>query len=277
VRREFQRFSVAVEGGEGAFASFPTPFQRDWILGRALREFADDLEHLADVGPRLIPGVERPPIERRWEASDAGYDPAELVIQGQQVMQAWERPLMKRLAEGAARTHGDVLEIGFGMAISATFLQEVGVRSYTIVECNEEVIAFFERWKRDYPGRDIRLVQGRWQDVVDQLGSYDGILFDTYPLSQEEYLQNEVAGTAYTHAGEFFPVAAAKLRPGGVFTYFTCEIDTLSRGHQRELLRHFDSFAVSVVRDLHPPADCQYWWADSMAVVEATRGQGRER
>lgn len=271
MRRDFPRFSVAVDAGDGAFEGFPSAFQKDWLLGRAVREFADDLEHLDAVGRRLVPGVERPAIDDAWEASGAGYGEAELVIQGQQVMQAWERPLMRRLAQGAARAHGDVLEVGFGMGISATFLQEEGVRSYTIVECNDEVISFFERWRTGYPGRDIRLLRGRWQDVVDRMGSYDGILFDTYPLSQEEYLRNEVGGTAYTHAGEFFPVAAARLRPGGVFTYFSCEIDTLSRGHQRELLRHFGSFSVSVVRGLQPPADCQYWWADSMAVVEATR------
>ncbi len=271
MRRDFQKFSIALDAGDGTFAGFPTEFQKDWLLGRALREFADDLEHLADIGRRFVPGVERPAIDDAWEKSSAGYDEAELVIQGQQVMQAWERPLMRRLAQGAARSHGDVLEVGFGMGISATFLQEEGVRSYTIAECNDEVISFFGKWRAQYPDQDIRLLRGRWQEVVDQMGEYDGILFDTYPLSQEEYLQNEVAGTAYTHAGEFFPVAAAHLRPGGVFTYFSCEIDTLSRGHQRELLRHFDSFSVSVVRGLQPPADCQYWWADSMAVVEATK------
>jgi hypothetical protein len=26
------------------------------------------------------------------------------------------------------------------------------------------------------------------------------------------------------------------------------------------------------LRALAPPADCQYWWADSMAVVKAVRG-----
>jgi guanidinoacetate N-methyltransferase len=36
-------------------------------------------------------------------------------------------------------------------------------------------------------------------------------------------------------------------------------------------LEHFSSFSVSAVRDLRPPADCQYWWADSMAVVAAVR------
>ena len=94
-------------------------------------------------------------------------------------------------------------------------------------------------------------------------------------LSREEYLRNEVHGTAYHHAGEFFPLAAAKLRPGGVMTYFSCEIDTLSRGHQRLLLEHFDSFQVSVVRGLEPPVGCQYWWASSMVVVEATGGRAR--
>lgn len=100
---------------------------------------------------------------------------------------------------------------------------------------------------------------------------YDGILFDTYPVSQNEYVRNEVRGTAYTHCGEFFPVAARVLRPGGVFTCFTCEIDTISRGHQRLLLEHFDRFNVTVVRGLKPPVGCQYWWADSMAVVEAEK------
>lgn len=271
MREDRAVFSVALEEKRDDFAAAPSPHQKEWMLRRALREFADDIGHLDRVVKGFIPGVERPAITDAWGKSEASYDADELIIQGQQVMQAWERPLMKRLAEGAAASHGDVLEVGFGMGISATLLQEVGVRSYTIVECNDEVIARFEAWKRNYPGRDIRLLRGMWQEVVDDLDTYDGILFDTYPLSQEEYLRNEVAGTSYTHAGEFFPVASARLREGGVFTYFTCEIDTLSRGHQRLLLEHFDAFTVSVVRGLEPPAGCQYWWADSMAAVEARR------
>jgi guanidinoacetate N-methyltransferase len=37
------------------------------------------------------------------------------------------------------------------------------------------------------------------------------------------------------------------------------------------LFEHFSSVGVSLVRDLQPPADCQYWWADSMAVVKAIK------
>jgi guanidinoacetate N-methyltransferase len=272
MRRQFEKFSLALEAREDQFTGFPSQFQKEWLLGRAFREFADDLEHLDALSGQLVLGVERPPIHNDWESSAAAQDASELVIQGQQVMQSWEQPLMERMARAAASRGGDVLEIGFGMGISADFILKAGVRSYTAVECNDAVIAGFERWRARHPEAEIRLVRGRWQDVGDQLGMYDGIFFDTYPLSQDEYVRNEVNGRAYSHAAEFFPLAAARLRPGGVFTYFTCEIDSLSRGHQRLLLRHFDSFKVSVVRCLAPPVGCQYWWADSMAMVTATRG-----
>lgn len=270
MKRQYDKFGISVETKGDQFTKFPSPFQKEWLLGRAIGEFADDLEHLDEVSGHLVPGVERPSIDDRWESSAAAQNDAELVIQGQQVMQAWEKPLMQRMALASARSGGDILEVGFGMGISASFIVEAGVRSYTVIECNDEVIGRFERWRLRYPGTEIRLVRGRWQDVAEQLGQYDGILFDTYPLSQDEYIRNEVNGRAYSHAGEFFPLAAAKLRPGGTFTYFTCEIDSLSRGHQRLLLRHFDSFEVSVVRGLEPPVGCQYWWANSMAMVTAT-------
>lgn len=271
MKRQYDKFGISIEASADRFTAFPSQFQKEWMLGRAFGEFADDLEHLDALSGHLVPGLERPPIGDSWESSAAAQSPGELVIQGQQVMQAWERPLMQRLAAAAARRGGDVLEVGFGMGISASYILAAGVRSYTVIECNDGVIETFERWRQRYPQTEIRLVRGRWQDAAEQLGEYDGILFDTYPLSQEEYLRNEVNGRAYSHAGEFFPLAAAKLRPGGVFTYFSCEIDSLSRGHQRLLLRHFDSFEVSVVRGLTPPAGCQYWWASSMVMVTATR------
>lgn len=269
MKQEFSKFDISVAFKTDDFAAAPTNYQRDWMLHRAAREFGNDLLHLDHQVNNFINGVERPSIDESWKASEASYDDTELIIQGQQVMQAWEHPLMKALAKASGESHGDILEVGFGMAISATYLQEVGIQSYTVIECNEQVISRFEHWKQNYTGKNIRLVKGMWQEVVEQLGTYNGILFDTYPLSQEEFIRNEVEGLPYTHCGEFFPVAVSLLREGGVFTYFSCEIDTLSRGHQRLLLESFDSFEVSVVRDLEPPEGCQYWWTDSMVVVKA--------
>jgi amino acid adenylation domain-containing protein len=247
----------------------PRASQRNWLLQRSLDEFSDDLSAIDGFCRRFVPGSERPAIEREWSAGAAQYDVSQLVIEGQQVMQAWERPLMRALAEIVTETHGDVLEVGFGMAISATEIQLRGARSHTIVECNGDVIAQFEKWRAGYPGRQIRLVAGPWQDVVPGLGPFDAILFDTYPMSEQEF--NEVAIGSITFAEPFIPVAASLLREGGVFTYYTNEIDSFSRRHQRLLLRHFRSLTLSVVRGLAPPPDCHYWWADSMAVVKAVK------
>jgi guanidinoacetate N-methyltransferase len=184
-------------------------------------------------------------------------------------MQEWERPLMKAMAEVTAGTHGDVLEIGFGMGISATYIQKCGVRSHTIVECNAGVAQVFSAWKRQYPEQDIRLIAGKWQDVTDQLGNYDGVFFDAYPLSEEDFIEHVINDV--TFAEHFFSAASKCLRPGGVFTYYSNEIDSFSRTHQRRLLKFFKSFSLSVVEKLSPPPDCNYWWADSMVVVKAVK------
>lgn len=273
MKREHAKFDLVLDEKSTDFCAAPTEAQKHWMLRRLLLETGSDLEHLDRIVPSFVPATDRPSIDDDWKSSEAQYDPQNLIIQGQQVMQAWEEPLMRRLAQICTAGHGEVLEVGFGMGISASMIQEEGARSHTIIECNEEVIGRFEEWKKGYPDRDIRLVRGMWQDVEKELGEYDGILFDTYPLSQEEYLRNEAEGTAYTHAGEFFPLAAGRLREGGVFTYFSCEIDTLSRGHQRLLFDHFDAFTVSRVEGLVPPEGCQYWWADSMVAVAAWKGR----
>ncbi|HET9766605.1 MAG TPA: amino acid adenylation domain-containing protein, partial [Thermoanaerobaculia bacterium] len=262
-------FDLMLRLREEDFLRHPGDAQRNWILNRALDECGDDLEHLDEVSRRFVAGSERPTIDGDLAGSAAVYDAERLVINGQQVMDAWERPLMAALADAATATHGDVLEVGFGMGISATDIQARGVRSHTVIECNEDVIRTFERWRSRYPGRDIRLVKGLWQEVAAGCGPFDAILFDTYPLNEDEF--NEAVVESVTFAAAFVPVAASLLREGGVFTYYTNEIDTFSRRHQRLLLRHFRSLTLSVVRGLQPPDDCHYWWADSMVVVSATK------
>ena len=263
-RRSGFAVTLDVDGG----GSMPREARGRWLLNRALDEFVDDLEHLRELAQRFVKGSWRRPMQQPVSDGSARYDAGQLIIERQQVMQDWERPLMKAMAEIAA-AGGDVLEVGFGMAISATYLQELGVRSHTIIECNEEVIEEFERWRAGYPERDIRLVRGRWQDVRDQLGRYGAVLFDTYPLDESEYEESVLRSV--TFAESFVETAAQCLREGGVFTYYTNEIDSFSRRHQRLVLDHFRSLELRVVRDLAPPEDCHYWWADSMAVVKAVR------
>jgi hypothetical protein len=70
----------------------------------------------------------------------------------------------------------------------------------------------------------------------------------------------------------FFATASAHLREGGVFTYLTNEIDTLSRAHQRLLFRHFRKIEIEVVGPLAiTDASRDDLWGSSMVVVAATK------
>ncbi|TNH23996.1 class I SAM-dependent methyltransferase [Micromonospora orduensis] len=267
-RHRSAKLAVTVEPSDD-FMRTPRPAQRAWWLQRAGEELVDDLTHLDELGTALVTGSDRPEITGGWQDSDAHYAADELIIEGQQVMQDWEAPLMRAMAAKVAATGGDILEIGFGMGISATYMLDAGIRSYTVLEANEDVAQAFAGWRKGFPGTDTKLIPGPWQETLPTLGLYDGIFFDTYPADENEYREYVVEDV--TFAAHFFPHAAAHLRPGGVFSYYSNEIDSLSRRHQRRLLEHFSGFSVEVVRGLVPPDDCNYWWSSSMAVVQAIK------
>lgn len=265
------RFSLTASGFPDTFLGTLEPWRREKELDYALRSAVDDLEGLHRASERIVPQSDSAFEQYDGDLVSASerIDDDELIIAGQEVMQAWERPLMQRMAAVAARNHGDVLELGFGMGISATALIGEGLRSYTVIESNPDVQRRARAWAADRPDQRITVVDGRWQDRIDELGEFDGIFFDTYPTSEEESLQHNVEDTFY--AQHFVPSAARHLRPGGVFTYYTNEIDSLSRQHQRIVLDHFSTLEISVVDGLVPPTDCTYWWASSMAVVALTK------
>jgi amino acid adenylation domain-containing protein len=267
--RRFNDFDIMLTLKNDQFIAPPRESQRNWLVRRALDELADDLISLDEASRRMIPGSARYRLTSEWSQSQTTYDDSQLIIQGQQVMQDWERPLMRAMAEIVTESHGDILELGFGMGISATYIQEFGVRSYTVVEYNDGVVEQFNKWKTRYPGRDIKVIHSRWHDAVDRLGTYDGIFFDTVPSNEEEYMREVIDNVVM--AEDIFPIASRCLRKGGVFTWYTNEIDSFSRRHQRLALKYFSSFTIQVVKPLYPPEDCHYWWADSMVAVKAIK------
>ena len=101
---------------------------------------------------------------------------------GQQVMMEWEKPYMEGAIDLLKPT-GDVLEIGFGLGYSATRIMAHNPKSYTLVECDPEVIERVHKWMLDYPNMKITVVQGRWQEQLHHLGIFDQIFFDDFPLS----------------------------------------------------------------------------------------------
>ena len=61
-------------------------------------------------------------------------------IEGYEVMNSWEHPLMKRHADIACQSGGNILEIGFGMGISANYIQSNNINSHTIVEIHPQIL-----------------------------------------------------------------------------------------------------------------------------------------
>jgi spermidine synthase len=94
------------------------------------------------------------------------------------VMMLWETDLMKQHAVRVTQTHGHILEIGFGMGISAQFIQDLGCKSHTIVESHPQILKKLFEWAADKP--NVNVIQGNWfelQNIICQ-NKYDGIFYD---------------------------------------------------------------------------------------------------
>ncbi|RHY00069.1 hypothetical protein DYB25_010405 [Aphanomyces astaci] len=89
---------------------------------------------------------------------------------GQQVMMAWEREYMEKCVDALGITPtSDVLEIGFGLAYSATRIQSYSPKSHTIIECDPVSLMELEVWAKTRP--NVVIVAGTWQTVLASLGS----------------------------------------------------------------------------------------------------------
>ena len=187
----------------------------------------------------------------------AEFSGRELIVGGMEIMQEWERPLMRALAQEAAQNQGHVLEVGFGMGISASYLIQSGCSQYSVIEPHGDVLKMAREWA-DKQSVPVQIIEGFWQDVIDGLGLFDGILFDTYQVLSEDY-QDKV----YV---PFIPKAAAHLRPGGVFTFFSGTSGKLPADHVALLEANFADCRFYEVTGLTPPKDCQYYRDSTMLV-----------
>lgn len=258
--KRFPEFELALQIKNDKFILTPRDYQRNWLLNRTMNEFAHDVLALDKLASQFVTGSDVQSMEDRTQAELSDLD----------IMEDWQIPIMRVMAEIVSSQRGDILEIGFGRGIGSDLIQQCGVDSHTIIECNDSIVSRFHQWRLAYPDDSIEIEHGLWQDVLPSLGQFDGIFFHTYPLKESDYV--EQIANSVTFAEHFFEHAALHLREGGIFTYLSNEIDSLSRTHQRALFKHFKTIEISTVKDLELPEQVKdQWWSNTMMVVKAVK------
>eukprot|EP01064_Diplonema_japonicum_P002486 TRINITY_DN1157_c0_g1_i1.p1 TRINITY_DN1157_c0_g1~~TRINITY_DN1157_c0_g1_i1.p1 ORF type:complete len:249 (+),score=92.81 TRINITY_DN1157_c0_g1_i1:76-822(+) len=152
-----------------------------------------------------------------WKSMEADIDETHVYIDGHPVMEGWEKPYQDAIAKIACENGGKVLEVGFGMALSASAIQRNDIGEHVIIEASEAVFKRLESWAAQQKHK-VTPMFGLWQDVVKTLpsNSFDGIYYDTYPNNKE---------SQHTHQFEFLKEARRILKPGGILTY--CNLTSL--------------------------------------------------
>ncbi len=95
------------------------------------------------------------------------------------VMHDAETKLMQDYAALITKNGGDILEVGFGMGISADAIISQGVKSYTVIEKNIHHYNKALAWAEDKS--NVTVFLGDWIDVIPTItAKFDGIFHDTF-------------------------------------------------------------------------------------------------
>ena len=133
---------------------------------------------------------------------------------GWAVMMEWEKPLMEMHAEYVCWADVDnevgpfVVNIGHGMSIVDTAIQSHNPAFHLVVEAHPQIYLRAQTWATSFPQSNIRVVHGKWQEVllaeVEKLGrKLDGLFFDTWEETVEDLI----------------PLLPLILRPNGRFSF----------------------------------------------------------
>ncbi len=202
-----------------------------------------------------------------WIKNKALYDDHTLRIANHPVMEDWELEYMYRLSKVACTNKGRILEVGYGMGLSAKAIQAEEIKEHFIIECHPDVIIKCANdLSQAIASNKLHILTGFWEDVTPLLADeiFDGILFDTYPLSEKEI---------HTNHFWFFKEAYRLLKKGGILTYYSDEAVKFSDKHLKKL--HGAGFKKKNIKfeicDVDPPEHCEYWNKKTILVPIITK------
>jgi hypothetical protein len=138
---------------------------------------------------------------------------------GQQVMMEWEKEYMHQCVDALKISTSDrVLEIGFGLAYSATHIQSFRPSKHVIIECDEKILKYAKDFEATHSSAEI--IPGTWQQELSKLGMFECVFFDDYPLPELE--SNEKKPKAFKQYRSrwyaFLDAVKSHLVPGGRIT-----------------------------------------------------------
>jgi hypothetical protein len=125
------------------------------------------------------------------------------------IMMSWETIIMQASAKTICIKKGDILNVGFGMGIIDSFIQEEQPNTHWIIEAHPQILKKMkeEGW---YDKKNVKILEGTWQQYIYSLPLFDGIYFDTW-------MDNHVSG--------FMDRISYLLKSDGIFSYFNSPKD----------------------------------------------------
>lgn len=187
---------------------------------------------------KFFPGMKKQWTDEKPEIEITEDGESILRIFGLEVMSDFQKPYMKELAKNVTLHGGDILNIGFGLGIVDSYIEEKrstrDIGEHHIVELNEGVVEMAKKWREEQPHKDkIFIHQGNWEDVLPELSKqgfvFDGVVYDGYPLEIDDICRDAIP---FLHA-----IVTLKLikENTGILTFYLDSVDGISEGFQSYL------------------------------------------
>lgn len=180
-----------------------------------------------------------------------------------EVMSDFEDPYMKELAKIATTHGGKILNIGFGLGIVDSYIEERRatrkITEHHIIELNEKVFQQAEIWREQQSYKEsIFLHQGDWEDVLPQLQKqglfFNGVVYDGYPLEVDEICRDSIRFLYW-----LLKMKMVK-EESGIITFYVDSVDGLGENFQKFVTAlGVQEISTKKVSSPLPNRDCEYW------------------
>ena len=196
-------------------------------------------------------------MEKQYEDRNLTYtDDGRLLDEnGFAIMMDWEDPIMKKSAEIICQNGGRVLNVGFGMGIIDSYIEEYDIEEHWIIESHPDVYQkmFDDGW---HLKPHVKILLGDWRWYLPYLPKFDGIYIDTW---DEEFF-------------EFHEYLPNILKEDGIYSFFNNvshnreNKDLLIRETDYEYLKDICKIEIEHIslekvdsKDLQTPNGLHYW------------------